>query len=70
MMQAYTMETRGTIHRKQQISDACAGIDRNALLTYHYCGNFHSSLNYVLLLRVKTLNMLFNITEHMYYNVI
>lgn len=68
-MQAYAMEIRGTIRGKQLISDACTGIDGNALM-YHYCGNFHSSLNYVLLMRVKTLNMLLNVPEHMYYNVI
>lgn len=67
-MQAYAMAIRGTIHGKQLISDACTGIDGNALM-YRYCGNFYSSVNYVLLMRVKTLNMLFNATEHIYHNV-
>lgn len=59
------MKIRGTNHGRQQLSDACVGIDGNALM-YHYCCNFHSALNYVLLIRVKTLHMLSNVIEYMY----
>ena len=42
------------------------------LMEMHWCtvhGHFHSSVNYVLLMRVETFSMLFNVTEHMYHNV-
>lgn len=62
-VQVYAIEIKGINLGRQQISDACARIDGNTLM-YHYCGNFHSALNYVILMRVNSLSISFNVIEH------
>ena len=67
-MQIYAMKIRGTSHERQQSSDSCVETDGNTM-TYHYCGNFHTALNYELLMKVKILNITFN-TEYILYIII